>query len=102
MQQSLTGDIQQSLNNKLDIDNLDNKKVYTRFAKPSLEEVEAYCSTRHNGVNAQKWYDYYSANGWKVGKNPMKDWKAAVRTWERGENNGKRNTGTFTPYPDEY
>ena len=34
-------------------------------------------------MDAQKWFDYYSANGWKVGKNPMKDWKACVRTWEK-------------------
>ena len=77
-------------------------KPQKRFTKPTIEEVQAYCTERNKGVDAQKWYDYYSANGWKVGKNPMKDWKAAVRTWERGENNGKRNTGTFTPYPDEY
>ena len=55
------------------------------FVKPSLEEVQAYCRERENNVDAQRWFDYYSANGWKVGKNPMKDWKAAVRTWERKE-----------------
>ena len=54
-----------------------------RFQKPSLEEVQAYCQERGNSVDAQRWYDYYEANGWKVGKNPMKDWKATVRTWER-------------------
>lgn len=52
------------------------------FAPPTLEEVRAYCSERKNGVDADRWFNYYSANGWKVGKNPMKDWKAAVRTWE--------------------
>lgn len=56
-----------------------------RFVKPSLEEVHEYCQERKNNVDAQRWFDYYSANGWKVGKNPMKDWKAAVRTWERNE-----------------
>lgn len=56
-----------------------------RFTKPSVEEVKAYCIERGNNVDAQKWYDYYTANGWKVGRNPMKDWKAAVRTWERTE-----------------
>ena len=77
-------------------------KPQKRFTKPTLEEVQAYCQERNNNVDAQKWYDYYSANGWKVGKNPMKDWKAAIRTWERGDNNGKRTTVNFTPYPDEY
>lgn len=51
--------------------------------RPSLDDVIAYCRERRNGVDPQKWFDYYSANGWKVGKNPMKDWKACVRTWER-------------------
>ena len=102
MQQSCTGGVQQSLPNNLDIDNLGDKQVYTRFVKPTLEEVQAYCAERGKGVDAQKWYDYYSANGWKVGKNPMKDWKAAVRTWERSGNNGKPKPISFTPYPDEY
>ena len=73
-----------------------------RFVKPTIEEVEAYCQERGKGVDAQRWYDYYSSNGWKVGKNPMKDWKAAVRTWERSDSNGKPKSSNFTPYPDEY
>lgn len=54
-----------------------------RFTQPTLEEVRAYCRERNNNVDAERFIDYYTANGWKVGKNPMKDWKAAVRTWER-------------------
>jgi predicted phage replisome organizer len=77
-------------------------KPQKRFAKPTLEDVQAYCRERNKGVDAQKWYDYYSANGWKVGKNPMKDWKAAVRTWERSGDNGRSRRTDFTPYPDEY
>lgn len=56
-----------------------------RFVPPTEDEVELYCVERRNHVNAQKFVDYYSSNGWKVGRNPMKDWKAAVRTWERSE-----------------
>lgn len=56
-----------------------------RFTKPSLDEVSAYCAERGNNVNAEKWYDYYESNGWRVGKNAMKDWRAAVRTWEKRE-----------------
>jgi hypothetical protein len=56
-----------------------------RFVPPTEDEVALYCIERRNHVNAQKFVDYYSSNGWKVGKNPMKDWKAAVRTWERSE-----------------
>lgn len=60
---------------------------------PTLDEVKAYCSERGNKVDPERWFDYYTSNGWKVGKNPMKDWKAAVRTWERGESKVKsRNT----------
>ena len=51
--------------------------------KPTLQEVIDYCNERNNGVDANKWYDYYTANGWRVGRNPMKDWQATVRTWER-------------------
>jgi len=53
------------------------------FAKPSLEEVTAYCRERRSSVDPQAWMDHYESNGWRVGRNPMKDWKAAVRTWER-------------------
>jgi len=56
-----------------------------RFSKPTLEEVSAYCQERSNRIDAQQFVDYYEANGWKVGRNSMKDWRAAVRTWERHE-----------------
>ncbi len=50
---------------------------------PILEDVKAYCEERSNNVDPDKWYDHYMSNGWMVGKTKMKDWKAAVRTWER-------------------
>ena len=53
-----------------------------RFTPPTLEEVTAYCQERNKGVDPQRWYDFYTAKGWMIGKNKMKDWKAAVRTWE--------------------
>lgn len=59
------------------------KRERKRFTPPKLEEVEAYCRSRQNGIDAAKFVDYYEAVGWKVGKQPMKDWKAAIRTWER-------------------
>jgi len=59
--------------------------------KPSLEEVVTYCVFRGKGVDPHKWYDHYEANGWKVGRNAMKDWRAAVRTWEGSELGGKKN-----------
>lgn len=63
----------------------EQKRVGSAFAPPTLEDVEAYCRERNNSVDAQRFFDYYTSNGWKVGKNPMKDWKAAVRTWERSD-----------------
>lgn len=54
-----------------------------RFVPPTIEEVKDYCQERGNRVDADRWYAYYQSNGWRVGKNPMKDWRAAVRTWER-------------------
>ena len=57
------------------------------FTPPSIEEVRTYCLDRQNNVDPERFIDYYTANGWHVGKNKMKDWKAAVRTWEKKEVN---------------
>lgn len=70
-----------------------------RFTPPTLEEVRAYCAERGNCVDAQRFVDFYTANGWKVGKNSMKDWKAAVRTWERSDSQQKGGkSGVTDPY----
>lgn len=66
-----------------------------RFEKPTLSEIKQYCIERGNKVDAQHFFDYYESNGWKVGKNSMKNWQAAVRTWERSEYrkpNSKKNS----------
>lgn len=57
--------------------------VLKRFVPPTPEEVNTYCRERNNGIDGSEFCDFYTSKGWKVGKNPMKDWKAAVRTWER-------------------
>lgn len=57
------------------------------FVKPGINEVALYCHERKNNVNPHVWMDHYTSNGWMVGKNKMKDWRAAVRTWE-GRNGG--------------
>ena len=54
-----------------------------RFEKPTLSEIKQYCIERNNNVDAQHFFDYYESNGWRVGKNSMKNWQAAVRTWEK-------------------
>ena len=63
-----------------------------RFTPPTLEEVTAYCLERGNNVDPQHFIDYYTSNGWLVGKNKMKDWKAAVRTWERNGYSSNRHS----------
>ena len=61
-----------------------------RFTPPTVDEVKAYCMEKGYVVDPQRFVDYYTSNGWKVGKNPMKDWKAAVRNWNGKEQyNGK-------------
>ena len=55
------------------------------FRKPTVEDVAAYCKERGNHVDPVHFVDYYEARGWKIGKNAMKDWRAAVRTWERND-----------------
>ena len=97
VQQSLTGGVQQSLHNNINIDNtnnnINNNISGKRFKPPTVDEVKAYCIERQNNVDAERFIDYYTANGWKVGKNTMKDWKAAVRTWERNGYSAKGKVG---------
>ena len=54
-----------------------------RFYPPTLDEVKQYCEERKNNIDPMAFIDFYSSKGWMIGKNRMKDWKAAVRTWER-------------------
>ena len=63
-----------------------------KFTTPTVEEVKEYCGSRNNSVDPEKFVDFYASKGWMVGKNKMKDWKAAVRTWEHG-NNKKQDPG---------
>lgn len=53
-----------------------------RFTKPTVEEIRLYCRERGNVIDPQRFFDFYEAKGWRVGNQPMKDWQAAVRTWE--------------------
>lgn len=77
-----------------------DKKKRKRFTPPTIDEVTAYCKERKNNVDPQKWLDYYSSNGFMVGKNHMKDWKAAVRTWERNNYQSPRKQQTVPDYMD--
>ena len=55
----------------------------TIFPQPTLDEIREYCQSRNNNIDPEQFYDFYESKGWMIGKNRMKDWKAAVRTWER-------------------
>lgn len=55
--------------------------AHTRFSPPSVQEIEEYCREKGFLLDAERFVDYYASVGWRVGKNPMKDWRAAVRTW---------------------
>jgi hypothetical protein len=66
-------------------------KSSSRMTRPTIEEVQAYITEKGYHVDAQRFIDYYESNGWKVGRNPMKDWKATVRTWENRDKQDKKN-----------
>jgi hypothetical protein len=70
-------------------------KKSKRFVKPTVDEVRAYCLERQNDIDPEYFIDCYEARGWVVGKTPMKDWKATVRTWEKRES-------PSTPYKGRY
>ena len=75
-------------NNKEDI-NINNnslsKRESSRFQKPSIDEIRQYCISRNNSVDPEQFFNFYESKGWTIGKSPMKDWRAAVRTWEKRE-----------------
>jgi len=78
----------------VEVEVLKAKKITKRFKKPTIEEVLSYCVERGNSVEGNKFYNFYESNGWKVGKNPMKDWRACVRTWESNSFEVKAKTKT--------
>jgi hypothetical protein len=75
-----------------------DKNSKSRFAPPTVEQVKAYCLERGNSVDAETFVDFYTAKGWKVGRDTMKDWKACVRTWEKRDNKPKGLAATSSDY----
>jgi hypothetical protein len=73
-----------------------------RFIPPTVEEVRAYCEQRHNNVDPQYFVDYQESRGWMVGKTKMKDWKAAVRTFERNDNSNRKPKQQYNREPPAY
>lgn len=68
----------------------------SRFKKPTLEEIAAYCTERKNSVDPQAFFDFYESKGWRVGNQSMKDWRASVRTWERRGHGASKPTAGKT------
>jgi len=79
-----------------------DKPQTNKFTPPDIEDVKVYCKERKNSVDAEKWYNFYSAKGWMIGKNKMKDWKAAVRTWENNNKNDNNNKSTLERLKEIY
>lgn len=75
-------------------------KSLSRFRKPTVEEVRTFIQENNYHVNPNDFVNFYESKGWLVGKSPMKDWKAAVRTWESKEKN--ENPAKFVEEKDEY
>ena len=75
-----------------------NRTKKEKFQKPTVEEIKIYCSERKNNINPEQFFDFYQSKGWLVGKTPMKDWKAAVRTWEQKD---KKQGDNYDP-TDKY
>lgn len=74
--------------------------IRARAIPPTLDEVRGYCAERHNSVDPERFYGHYESNGWMVGKVKMKDWKAAVRTWERSDYGPQKKTDSGNPFLD--
>jgi hypothetical protein len=72
-----------TIEENIDINKERENKATSKFQKPSLEEVREYCLSRNSPVDPEEFFSFYESNGWKVGKNPMKNWHSAIVTWEK-------------------
>ena len=82
-------------NENIDINSL-YKKGSSHFQKPSLDDIRAYCISRGNNVDPEQFLNFYESKGWMVGKTPMRDWRAAIRTWEKRQNDSPRRRSPMT------
>lgn len=98
VKQLCNGEIEKELEKEKELEiELDNKCASTkqkrkRFVKPTISDIEQYCSEKNISINAQQFIDYYESNGWKVGRNSMKDWQATVRRWASNNYGKKKNS----------
>ena len=98
VKQLCNGEIEKELEKEKELDKeIDNKCASTkqkrkRFVKPTISDIEQYCSEKNISINAQQFIDYYESNGWKVGRNSMKDWQATARRWASNNYGKKKNS----------
>lgn len=93
-----------TVNNTKNKENADKPHRSARFVPPTFEEVNAYCVERQNGIDAQAFIDFYESKGWMIGKDKMKSWKAAVRTWEnrRKQDKPRQEVNQYAGFGDEF
>ena len=86
--------------NKKEGENINIDSLYKRgsshFQKPSLDDIRQYCISRQNNVDPEQFFNFYEAKGWMIGKSHMKDWRAAVRTWEQRQSAPGRRISPIT------
>lgn len=90
---------------KMTPNNIDDKKnkerENKRFVPPTIDEVRSYCTERGNGIDPEEFIAFYESKGWMVGKSKMKDWKAAIKTWEISRKKESKTTRRFQPLHKE-
>lgn len=77
----------------------DNTTSHRVFVKPTVDEVREYCTQRNNGIDPEEFVAFYESKGWRVGTAPMKDWRAAIITWEKKRRQSRPATSTRKPAP---
>jgi hypothetical protein len=85
---------EQRVNTNNNVNNI-KKEKNVKFIKPTIDQIKEYCTERNNNINAERFFDHYEANGWMTGKNKLKDWKAAVRTWEKNQFKPAKKEGAY-------
>jgi hypothetical protein len=94
IKENLKGGIKENFkDNNTSINNtsiIKEKIIKRNFVVPSVSEIKDYCLVRDNQINAEQFYDFYQSKGWMVGKTKMKDWKAAIRNWERNRTKSEK------------
>ena len=91
-----------NINNKLYTNNNITYSNKILFKKPTIEEIKNYCNERNNNIDPEAFIDFYKSKNWYIGKNKMKDWKAAVRTWEKREKNKPQTMSKLDTQINEY